>query len=151
VPRHLLVINGDAAQKNAPEISADDLTLYYSSGPLEVAYASRPDVRASRSQFVREIDEVNAPPTDGGPTLTPDGLELFFDTYRNGNAAVFRASRASTPDAFSAPVEVTELTAGPRRHRRPARLRSAPTARRSTTSSIPVSSTSTPATAQLRL
>jgi Tol biopolymer transport system component len=58
---------------------------------------------------VRELDEVNVPATDSSPSITADGLELFFDSYRNGPAAIFTASRADTSSMFSNLTELTSL------------------------------------------
>jgi hypothetical protein len=94
--------------RSGPAVTGDDLTMFFTRNGLQVAVASRPD-RASTFTFDREISEVNVPSTDGNPTITADGLELFFDSYRNGPAAIFTASRASTADMFSGPTELPEL------------------------------------------
>jgi hypothetical protein len=94
--------------RSGPAVTGDDLTMFFTRNDLQVAMASRPDV-SSTFAFERELAEVNVPSSDGNPTITADGLELFFDSYRTGPAAIFTASRASTADAFSAPQELPEL------------------------------------------
>lgn len=103
----LNVIGDPLLVKTAPKMTSSGFELYYGRD-LDVAIARRNDVNADFT-FVRELDEVNAPPTDGGPTVTADGLEMFFDTYRNGPAAIFRATRPDTGMTFSALTELTEL------------------------------------------
>jgi hypothetical protein len=106
----LTIINGGTTS-SAPSLSPDELTLYFTYNRLDVAYASRPD-RASPFTFVRAFDELNAPQTDGDASISADGLELFFGSFRTGTSAIYVATRASTSDVFSAPTELTELTGG---------------------------------------
>jgi hypothetical protein len=103
-----ITINGDTViPRTAPDLTPDGLGLYYGRD-LEVAFASRPDT-ATDFTFVREIDEVNVPSTDGGPSVTDDGLELFFDSYRVTDGGVFTATRADTASNFGTTTELTEL------------------------------------------
>ena len=105
-----MTIAGSTAPSSGPALSGDELTFYYTKDLLQIAFATRPD-RSSGFTFVRELSEVNAPQTDGDASITADGLELFFDSYRSAPGAVFVATRTSTTDMFSAPVEVTGLVA----------------------------------------
>lgn len=105
-----LPIIGDTVIRGAPDLSLDGLRLYYGRD-LEVAFASRADT-SSDFTFVRELDEVNVPQTDGNPSATADGLELFFDSYRNSsNGGVFTASRADPASPFGTTRELTERVA----------------------------------------
>lgn len=105
----VLPINGDATTlRGGAQITPDELGLYYARSTLQIAFASRATT-ADTFTFVRELGEVNSAPTDGNPTISSDGLELFFDSYRTGPAAVFTASRATVGDIFSAPMELTQL------------------------------------------
>jgi Tol biopolymer transport system component len=98
--------NDIVAQRSGPALNADGSVMFFGHD-LEVAAATRVDV----STYVvdREIDEVNANPTDGNPSITSDGLELFFDSYRNGPAAIFVATRASTSSTFTGLTELSQL------------------------------------------
>jgi hypothetical protein len=108
----LVSITGDSVVPQlSPSISPDGLELYYGRD-LEVAYASRTDTLLDFT-FVRELDELNASATDGNPTISADGLELFFDSYRNGPPAIFTATRADTASMFSGLTELPELVAVP--------------------------------------
>lgn len=100
----------DAAStvRSGPSVKGDALTMYFTRNDIDVAVATRPDL-ASPFAFERQLAEVNVPSSDGDPSTTPDGLELFFSSYRTGAAAIFTASRATTADLFSAPVEMPEL------------------------------------------
>jgi Tol biopolymer transport system component len=105
----LTIVNGGATSL-APSLSPDELTLYFTYNQLDIAYATRPD-RQSDFTFVRNLAEVNANQSDGDPSISADGLELFFDSFRTGPSAIFVATRASTSEPFSAPTELTALTA----------------------------------------
>ena len=105
------IIGDTISTRGGPKMTDAGFALYYSRD-LEVAVATRTDVNADFT-FVRELDELNAPPTDGNPTVTADGLEMFFDTYRNGPPAIFWADRLDTGSSFSAPSELAELAMVP--------------------------------------
>jgi hypothetical protein len=94
-----------------PDLTRDGLGLYYGRN-LNIAFASRSSTTTDFA-FVGELDEVNAPSTDASPTITADGLELFFESYRTGPAAIFTASRPNTSSMFSGLTELTELTMAP--------------------------------------
>jgi Tol biopolymer transport system component len=101
-----LPITGDTVIRTAPDVSPDELTLYYARD-LELAYATRPSTSVDFT-FVREVDEVNVSATDGGPSVTDDGLELFFDSYRDSaNGGLFTASRTDTASNFGVTTELT--------------------------------------------
>lgn len=105
-----VTITGEVTGSRAsPDISADGLTLYYGAASLEIAYATRADRDSATFAFVRQLDEVNSPQTDGAPTLSSDGLALYFESFRDGGANMYRATRATTADMFGAPVIMTEL------------------------------------------
>jgi hypothetical protein len=48
---------------------------------------------------------------DSYPTLSADGLEMFFQSNRTSNNDVYRSTRPSTTAAWGAPVRVPELSA----------------------------------------
>ena len=105
----LLVVGDPSSQRNTASLTNDGLGLYYTSG-LDLAYATRATTTDDFT-FVRLLAEVNAPQSDGTPSVTADGLELFFESYRTGGAALFRSIRSSTAEMFGPPVELTELGA----------------------------------------
>ncbi|HEX5613792.1 MAG TPA: hypothetical protein VFZ83_01430 [Acidimicrobiia bacterium] len=54
------------------------------------------------------IEELSSPAQDGQPNLRRDGLEIFFFSNRPGSLGndIYSATRASTADAWSAPVNL---------------------------------------------
>jgi Tol biopolymer transport system component len=118
-PVNLGGLNTTADELGA-EISADGLTLYFSSnrtgttGDLDFYMARRPD-RASPFGAPTRIAELSSPELDEGIFVSPDETVAYFHSKRldlTAEARLFRASRASPSDAWSTPVEVAELTSG---------------------------------------
>lgn len=101
------ITGDDASPRHGADLSDDGLQFYFGRD-LDVAFATR-DTPSGTFTFARELDEVNVPATDGNPSISSDGLELFFDTYRNGPAQIFRATRASRDDAFGVPEVISDL------------------------------------------
>jgi Tol biopolymer transport system component len=109
VDQGVLAITGNTASiNNTPAVTPDELTLLFSRGGLDIAFATRPS-RGTAFVFDRLVDEVNAAPTDAAPAMSDDGLELFFDSYRTGPDVIYTATRASTSEPFSAPIALTAL------------------------------------------
>lgn len=48
--------------------------------------------------------DVNSPSIDGCASLSPDGLQLAFNSFRSGNQQIWIATRASTSEGFGDPV-----------------------------------------------
>ena len=108
-----------AAVTAGPFLAGDGLTLYYhlcvvdsDANVCDLALATRTAPGAPFT-FVRKLDEVNDPDyADAWPTVSADGLELFFEGSRPGfGLGIFRATRASTSAPFGPPVQVAELGA----------------------------------------
>lgn len=118
-PVDLDVINTAAIELGA-ELSPDGLTLYFSSnrtgssGDLDFYVATRP-ARAAPFGAPTRIAELSSPALDEGIFVSPDGRVAYFHSKRldpAGPAVLFRASRATASDAWSAPEPVTELMSG---------------------------------------
>ncbi len=98
-------------------LSADELTLYFSSdrpdgvGGQDLWLSTRPDNAAPFSD-PSLVPVVNSTDDELRPTLTEDGLLLAFASDRAGGAGgqdLWLSQRASTQDAFSSPVNITQL------------------------------------------
>ena len=83
-------------------------TLYFSS-----TRAGTADIYLSRSHGgaygpAEAVAELNSAVADGQPNLRRDGLEIFFFSNRPGAAGndIYSATRASTDDPWSAPVNL---------------------------------------------
>lgn len=69
--------------------------------------ASSPPPKCSAPRL---LDELNSPAEDRSPWLAADGLEIFFSSNRTGSSEIYRATRATTEDPFSAPAIETALS-----------------------------------------
>jgi Tol biopolymer transport system component len=104
-------------RSGGPTLSPDQLTIFFDStrsNPAiqELYEASRPDT-ASTFGPVRYLDELNFPPYQTShPSLTADGLELFFFSDRpggNGSQDIWVATRPNTSVPFGNPVPVSQV------------------------------------------
>lgn len=108
VDQGVIPITGDpSTARVGPHASPDGLTLYYV-GNLDIQVATRATT-ADTWTWVRELTELNAPQSEAFPSVSADGLEIFFQSYRSGPGMIYTASRASTSDVWSAPVQLPEL------------------------------------------
>lgn len=114
------LVSDPSAVDNDPFLSADGLELWLSSsrtgtaGSFDIMRATRssPSAPWSAPTFVTEVNSTAA---DASPSLTADGLELYFLTTGWGapfapNNAIFVAKRTSTTLPFGTPTLVTELS-----------------------------------------
>ncbi len=113
-------VSDPAAVDNDPFLSADGLTLWLSSSRAGTA-GSFDLMRATRPSLVSPwgaptfVTEVNSTAADASPSLTADGLELYFLTTGWGapfapNNAIFVAKRANAASPFGMPTLVAELS-----------------------------------------
>jgi Tol biopolymer transport system component len=85
------------AREEGFSLSADGLTLVFSSNregsaDLDIWIATRPERDAAFTE-PQNLSAVNSAAPDGDAMLSPDGLELFFTSERNGTNQLFRAVR----------------------------------------------------------
>ncbi len=88
--------------------SADGLSLYYGTNnetEAELAVATRTSPGGA-FVFARQLDELNGPALDGWPSISADGLELYFESDRSGEPRLYVARRASVSAPFGAPARV---------------------------------------------
>lgn len=101
--------------ESSPWISPDGLVLYYASklanGTADIVRTSRSSRGAYFSAPVA-LASLDTGANEYGPTLSDDGLEIYFASDRTGTTLIYRATRASASADFSAPTAVTELNDG---------------------------------------
>lgn len=104
-----------------PFMTADGLQLWFGStnrpggaGSSDIMVSTRPNAQApwGPPTFVTELNSVGA---DSSPSLTGDGLEVYFLSTGWGNPSgnnnsIFRATRTSTSQPFGTPTLVTEFS-----------------------------------------
>jgi Tol biopolymer transport system component len=95
-----------------PSLSADGLTLYLASnrpggvGRDDLWVSSRKSTRDAWQTPVNLGATINSAEGDASPSISADGLELYFDSARSGGQGsgdIWVTTRASTSDAWGTP------------------------------------------------
>jgi len=107
-PTALTALNG-ADDDEFASLSPDELTIYYASNRLNPGTADLGIFVASRASrdlpfgAPVALDVVNTIDDDRSPSISPDGLELYFHSSRTGFYELYVSTRPNTTAAFSAP------------------------------------------------
>jgi len=94
-----------------PTLSGDELTIVFSgeltggAGEYDLWMATRMD-RGSPFDNIRNLAEINSSARDDRPTISSDGLTLYFDSDRSGTGQFWRATRHSVDSPFSDPEHI---------------------------------------------
>lgn len=90
-------------------ISNDQLVAYYTSNRVPaMGYAIFSASRTTSSEpFTGGAPFIDTVGNDHDPSITADGLELYFQTDVGGTNEIYVATRASTTTAFGVPAPVT--------------------------------------------
>jgi hypothetical protein len=83
-------------------LSADELTVVCDNpnvGNWDMFIATRPDKNSAFGN-IRSLSEINTSSVDASPSLSPDGLSLYFHSNRNGVQQIFEVTRLSLNDPF---------------------------------------------------
>jgi len=87
---------------NYAAFSADELTAVFSNsvaGNWDLYTATRSS-KDSAFGNIHNLSEINSAAGEDSPSLSPDGLSLYFHSDRNGVAQIFEATRLSLNDPF---------------------------------------------------
>lgn len=114
--RPVATINGPF-DEGTPTLTADLLEIYFSSkrsgqGEGDVWSATRTN-RADAFDAPTPVLAVNSEQVDISPAIAPDGLTLWFASDRSGGSGgldVWRSTRPTRSAAWSAPVNVPDLS-----------------------------------------
>jgi Tol biopolymer transport system component len=85
-----------------PTFSADELTVVFNNpnvGNWDMYIATRNN-KSSAFGNIRSLTELNTSSVDGSPSLSSDGLSLYFHSNRNGVQQIYEATRQSLTDSF---------------------------------------------------
>jgi Tol biopolymer transport system component len=100
----------------APSISADGLTLYFNSdrsggyGGWDIWVTTRQNTEDEWGTPINPGSIVNSPYKDVAPSITADGLSLFFVSDRSGgsgNSDIWVTTRATISDDWGSPVNLS--------------------------------------------
>lgn len=101
-----------------PDISSDGLTLHYDSdragsiGSTDIWMSTRPDLASPFGPPVR-VAELSSPQTDRDPSISADGLVMYFGSSRPGgpgNQDLWISRRADRAAPWGTPTLITELS-----------------------------------------
>lgn len=86
-------------------LSYDGLTVILGSnrpglGGLDLWMSTRPSRDATFNPPIL-LDAISSTAEDAGPSLSDDGLTLYFESLRNGPAELFMSQRSTTSDVFA--------------------------------------------------
>ena len=98
-------------------LSADELTIYFASdrtGDFDIYVASRSHLTDAFGAPAPVRGRVNTPGvSDQAPTVTADGLTLYFQSGNAGNPLdIFVSTRPTTTADFGAPADVANVNSG---------------------------------------
>ncbi len=89
-----------------PSLTPDELTIFFTGtsvpggkGGYDIWTATRPDRNSPFTNAVN-LTEINSAMLDAHPSISPDGLTLYFDSDRNGTSQLFKATRESLDAPF---------------------------------------------------
>jgi hypothetical protein len=111
-------------EDSTPSISADGRTLYFTYnrsggvGDYDIYMTTRATRDAAWGPAVNLGPHINSSTTDGEPWISPDGLELYFESYRAGgygDADIYFAKRLKTSDPWGAPANLGPVVNSPYR------------------------------------
>jgi len=97
---------------NSPALSADGLTIWFSSnrgGTGFDLYQSTRPATGSAWTAPTLVVELSASAADYGPTVDASGLIIMFDSGRLGTRDLFIATRPTVGSSWNAPTPVAEL------------------------------------------
>lgn len=103
-------VNTSQSWSGEPSISADDLELYFTSqrpggqgaGDIWVTKRLTKDTPWGEPENLGPI--VNSSDIERGPSVTADGLELYFSSRRTGRWELYMSTRQTKDDAWNAIV-----------------------------------------------
>jgi Tol biopolymer transport system component len=100
---------------SAARFSPDELSVYFTSlrgGRYEIYSATRSSLDADFKPAFK-VANIGSTFADLNPSVTADGLTLFFDSGRTGAWALYTATREAPGDPWSAGKEFAPLLHGP--------------------------------------
>jgi len=112
-PENLGPVVNTAKDEYGASISVDGLTLYFNSDIgrqwPDIYVTTRPTKNAPWGPPVSLGPKVNTPDGNGGPWISPNGLELYFWSYKSGGCGrcdIYVIKRATMDDPWGDPVNL---------------------------------------------
>jgi len=121
-PINLGIAVNSPADDWTPDISSDGLSLYFASdrakglGSYDIYVSTRAATDDPWGEPVNLGPRINSPAGDGTPSISADGLSLFFGSFRaggHGHADLWVTTRATRNDEWNVPVNLGPWVNGP--------------------------------------
>ncbi len=124
-PVNLGALVNSSGAEGSPEVSADGLELYFNSnrpggfGATDIWVSKRPTAQSAWGEAVNLGPVVNSPGAEISPTISADGLELYFSDYQgprpggSGKSDLWVTRRSSKEAPWGAPVNLGPLVNSP--------------------------------------
>jgi len=113
IPENLGYTVNDKFRDGAPDISSDGCSLYFDTyngqGNMDIWVATRASMSEPWSRPVNLGSTVNSLYWDGGPSISADGLSLYFDSERPGSVGgqdLWVTTRATINDPWGESVSL---------------------------------------------
>ncbi len=94
-----------------PTLTADELTMFYGrkiDGITQIWTTTRPSIEEPFSD-IAEVSEINDPCcAPWQPSISPDGLTIYYTAQDGSEASIYKATRSSTGDPFG-DIEVVDF------------------------------------------
>lgn len=97
-----------AGHRSTPRLSADELTIYFTTSPTGIPADLTMATRTSRTApFANEATlPQSGPSNDNDPSVSADDLSLWFHSGRNGTADIFLATRTAAGMPFGTALAI---------------------------------------------
>jgi Tol biopolymer transport system component len=108
-------INGTTGNDTGARLSPDELTVYFNSdrdGVSRDIYAASRSSRSDPFGSVYPLTGINTTGSEGWPSVTADGLTIFFETGRPSPNQVYVATRTTLVAQFSGAAQVANVATG---------------------------------------
>ncbi|MCF7973086.1 MAG: hypothetical protein K9N55_04680 [Phycisphaerae bacterium] len=99
----------------SPTLTSDELVIVFSGSSLPGGIGGHDLWQATRAARTSpfgaavNVTELNTGAAEYHPSLSGDGLSLYFISNRNGSFQIFKAERSALGQPFGSPVPMTEL------------------------------------------
>jgi Tol biopolymer transport system component len=119
-PTNLGTAINSASDESCPSITPDGLTLYFQSkqpggeGGIDLYVSTRPSSSSPWGPAVNLGPTVNHPGNDNFPSISDDGLRLYFSHFFPSTVELWVTTRASLTDPWSQPVDLDLVAVTPR-------------------------------------
>jgi hypothetical protein len=108
------VVSGLPDNIASPTLSQDELTIIFNNpnaGGWDLYMATRSSKDSAFSN-IQSLSELNTELIESSPSMSPDGLSVYFFSDRSGLGRIYESTRQSINDPFSNPTLIADIQYG---------------------------------------